>query len=427
MSETIDSAFEKCLDMLEAEGATIETCVTAYPQHAQELREMLTLAQTLKPLQQLTPDAAFKKNAGTRLVDKLPDRPVTFFGFIRRILHRQEQKPVRRLRMIKILITAMTLLSFAIGGVFAADTAGPGDMLYGLNRTVEQFRLSLLNNPEKITTYRLTLANTRLEEAKNKLSQGDLENALTAFEGYDSEIAALAELVAASKGPQGEALMALLEEALSNHQVILTDLLEKVPEQAQAAIYQALQVSISMLDIPPFDPPFDPPGEPPFDPPDAPPVDPPDGPPVDPPDGPPFDPPGEPPFDPPDAPPFDPPDGPPFDPPNGPPFDPPGEPPFDPPDGPPFDPPGEPPFDPPDAPPVDPPNGPPVDPPDGPPFDPPGEPPIDPPNGPPVDPPDGPPVDPPDSPPVDPPDGPPVDPPDAPPIDPPDGPPVNKP
>lgn len=320
MPETIENAFEDSLKRIEEGKESIEECLMRYPQFKAELREMLSLALSLKSLGHSSPSKSFSQNAGVRLVSKLSDQQVTLWGFIRRIGYSHNPINNRRLKMAQILLTMVMVLSLVTGGVSAADNASPGDLLYGLDRSIEQIQLILTNNPDIIAEYRLEFAAERLQEAKDRLDDDDLDNALAAFEAYDNEISELAKLIADTEGIQQEALIAMLSEALSIHQEILTELLDGLPDEAQEAVQKALDVSMpafeifieSSNDLPsglpenlPLEVPEEAPMEPPLDPMDAPPIETPIELPIDPTEAPPVVDPIESPIDPTEAPPVE--------------------------------------------------------------------------------------------------------------------------
>jgi hypothetical protein len=318
----------------------------------------------------------------------------------------QSKLTLRRNRMLA-LIAAMLLIVSAIGGTtYAVDQAAPGDRLYGLDLAVEKLQLDLATNPQSKAELNLAFAQERLEEARGRLEEGDVENMETALDEYGATIAALAQLVGSAEGADPEALADLLLAAFAIHVTRLEALREELPEQAQAGIERALEASQNgratalealgrrgqpansgrpELEELPAELPVDIPADPPVDVPAGPPADVPAGPPVDVPAGPPADVPAGPPADVPAGPPAKLPAGPPVDVPVGPPADVPVGPPDELPPAPPVDVPVAPPADMPPAPPADIPAEPPVvspdDPPSGPPETTPVPPPVQPPGG----------------------------------------------
>ncbi|MFQ5873641.1 MAG: DUF5667 domain-containing protein [Dehalococcoidia bacterium] len=149
-----------------------------------------------------------------------------------------------RFGMVARVLAVVLLLTGATTGVaYASDGAGPGDALYGVDTAIEQARLRLANNPSAQAELHLQFAAERIEEAAQKASRGDNENAQAALSAYGAEIASAAQLVAAARGPDSETLAGLLDAALSVHETQLGSLLATVPEQAQEAVQGAIDAS----------------------------------------------------------------------------------------------------------------------------------------------------------------------------------------
>lgn len=207
--------------------------------------------------------------------------------------------------MAQFFVTLILLISLATGGVYAADGAGPGDWLYGLAREIDQVRLILESDPEVKASTRLGFAADRLNEAKNEIENGDIDNALIAFKAYDHMIDQYAQMLVNEDGLERDKLKDLLTEALNIHQEVLANVWEMVPDEAKEAIENALGASLPMIEDLPVGPPDDiVPGQPVEDPP-GPPADVPSGPPVDGPPGKPENIPPNPPVDVPPAPPVE--------------------------------------------------------------------------------------------------------------------------
>jgi len=256
MKIRIEEALADCLDALKNGERTPEECLSCYPQYRNELAELLTLAVPLKEAGDLQPRAEFVNQAGQRLLDKLPDQPVTFRRPSRRIGQKRASILRRRFGMTQIILAAALALMTATGGVaYAADSAEPGDFLYDVDLAVEQLRLNLTVNTQAEVQLRLQLATERLEEAQNRFAQGDPENGMEALSRYGDEISTIAQTVGEAGGADREALLALWETAHAVHLEVLTGLLDKVPENALPAIERALEKSNLLPEGAPAGPP----------------------------------------------------------------------------------------------------------------------------------------------------------------------------
>ena len=72
--------------------------------------------------------------------------------------------------MFAILAAVVLAMGVGFGGVaIAADNAGPGDPLYGLDQAIEEVKLQLTSDDEAEAELRLKFAHERLEEAVGEL------------------------------------------------------------------------------------------------------------------------------------------------------------------------------------------------------------------------------------------------------------------
>ena len=254
--EKISRAFDDCHQMIDKENAQLEDCLIKHPQHKHELTMLLDLTNVLKTLKNVNPSERFSKNAVERITQALVDRPVTFCEVVRFIFTKKPYRSKRKFSMAQVLVTFILLIALATGGVFAADAAQPGDVLYGFDRAFDQVKVMFISDPEIVVSTRLTYAAERLEEAKNKIEYGELDKALIAFEAYDHEIDQIARLVANADGLYYDNLAALLSEAFYIHKETLEHVFTLVPDEAREAILNAIHVSLQNVVLP-LNPPTD--------------------------------------------------------------------------------------------------------------------------------------------------------------------------
>jgi hypothetical protein len=263
--KNISIAFDHCLQMIEKHNMEKGDCLKLYPQYTQELKELLNLTNAINDLKYLNPSENFCKNAQERITQALVDRPVTFGEYIRLMLRRKPYQSIIRFSITQLIVTLILLISLLIGGVHAADAAGPGDLLYGLDRTIDQVRLILVLDSEIKASTRLEYAAARIQEAKNEIENGELDNAIIAFKAYDHEIDKYTQMLFdKEEGTDRDKLETMLTEALNNHQSVLLIILEKVPPEAKVAIQNAMTASLAFFEIP-LGPPFEITPGPPFE------------------------------------------------------------------------------------------------------------------------------------------------------------------
>ncbi|HXV41807.1 MAG TPA: hypothetical protein VEC96_01985 [Anaerolineae bacterium] len=186
----LEQALEDCLARL-ASGEAIEACLARYPEHAAELRRLLATAGKLENGRVALPAAAFKTRARAQLLAHMQAQP------------RQPQAKPRvawRPRRFGLVFgrafnfasgAAAVLLLFLATGTVLAQTALPGDALYGWKVTSEQVWRAVHLNPLNAD---LLVAARRAQELINvagnpqaePLARQGYQQSLTTLTGYTS-------------------------------------------------------------------------------------------------------------------------------------------------------------------------------------------------------------------------------------------------
>jgi hypothetical protein len=238
----LTEALAHCLKALETHQMSMKECLEKYPQHRKELSPLLEKIDFVRSIPLEKPRTEFRKKGHQALLNAIKDSQLETLadrlrGMVQGLTFRRQRKfkPV-------VVIVAATLAFFVVtGGVaYASDDAAPGDLLYGLDRALEQVRLNLAADAEAAIALRLGFAEERLEEFEDRIAADDTDDAQAALESYGSEISALAELVAGPDGVDEIAKTELINAALTVHSDVLLRVLERVPEQAQEAIQKAI-------------------------------------------------------------------------------------------------------------------------------------------------------------------------------------------
>lgn len=247
---SIEDAFAACLDPFRQGELSLQQCLDRFPQHRDELEELLSKFSVILSNPIVTPRLAFQRTGYQQVMSRLVD-PKTVVS--KQIKDRRNvfSKPVSKLRfrLANLIIAFIVAFAALSGGVaYASNAAGPGDLLFSLDQTIEQVRLDLARDAESAANLHLGFAAERLEESQNKLEQGDIENAEAAIQAYNNEIASLAQLVDDAGDDDQEALMALLDSAREKHLTKLAEVAAKVPPQAQASIQRVIDRTSALFD-----------------------------------------------------------------------------------------------------------------------------------------------------------------------------------
>lgn len=241
----IEDVLAICLDLIKKDKWTIQDCLERLPHHKNELELLLKKYVSINKYPTHSPRRDFKKNGYKQLVGKLSaSQSEVSQNPIHNIKSVFSRKIKWSLSFIQIIIITLIALTAVTGGVvYASDEAEPGDLLYGLDRAVEQLGLALTTNPESSAQIHLELAVERLEETHGRLLENDLENVEIALSSFEDEISLLTQIIDELGDADQEAFAESANNALTVKQEILSDLLDKVPQQAQAAIRKAITAS----------------------------------------------------------------------------------------------------------------------------------------------------------------------------------------
>jgi hypothetical protein len=165
MDERLEAALEDCRQRL-ARGESIEQCLTAYPNHREQLRELLPLFAPLKALAP-APDPAAAHAARRR-----------FHGYVlaeqrRWAAEHQTPAPLRWLRRVAIPLAAVIALGGSGAGLVTASAdALPGSPLFPIQQAKEQVVQRLARTPEQQVAYQVELAMRRLQQVQRAEATG---------------------------------------------------------------------------------------------------------------------------------------------------------------------------------------------------------------------------------------------------------------
>lgn len=144
---------------------------------------------------------------------------------------------------LTIILVLVMCFSLFVGGAQAADKTRPGDFLYPVDQALESAQLMVTINNQARLQLLLSFADERLEEADEGFAADDLSSAELALEGYEREMNSINSLLEDEQIEFSDELLVQVEETQRNNTIVLTNLLEKVPESAQEAIQHAIEVS----------------------------------------------------------------------------------------------------------------------------------------------------------------------------------------
>ena len=154
-----NTILDECLDRILFMGETPEQCLASYPQYADELKSLLEAAVMTSQVNQLEPDADFKRKARGEFLSVVreaePRKKPSFFSI--------EWLSLRR--GLVTGVAAVLIVLIALGGTAAASlNSMPNNFLYPVKRATEQVQLAFtFTSIGKAEAY-ARLANTRVNE-----------------------------------------------------------------------------------------------------------------------------------------------------------------------------------------------------------------------------------------------------------------------
>ncbi len=205
----------ECSDLILA-GASIETCLDRYPEHAVELRPMLSMlvrVRELRPVPARSAAAAAQSRAlfmtaAVRLSDERNRSPLTvkarlaawWSSFIALFTQPAQGWGLPRsvpMGLIATVIIVILIGTLITGGVTVSANALPGDILYLLKTSAERVQLLITSDPLQRSILQQEFAERRIDEAQVVAQQGrrvaslPLDGAIEALNGENWTVSGL--------------------------------------------------------------------------------------------------------------------------------------------------------------------------------------------------------------------------------------------
>ncbi len=174
MDKGTQKVIDKC-HILIKKGYNIDYCLERFKDCQQEIKDYFTAAESLNTLRRIHPGKKFSENSLDLIISRTERRER-----IARAKQGHSTTPVRRLilrpAMIFLLIFMLTVFSFS-GTLFASQKSIPGEALYPLKRSFENFRLNIY--PENLKdSLHLQFLNNRITEADTLLEEENSNDAI---------------------------------------------------------------------------------------------------------------------------------------------------------------------------------------------------------------------------------------------------------
>ncbi len=251
---TPEDQLEYCLQEVAAGRKTVAECTALFPE-TPGLELQLGAAQALRnwPPPELDPQAShiLEQRLQERLQHRARSaRPANWLGRLHSGRLISTLPRPRRLALAAGLAATLVVLLLTGGGVvYGAGSALPGDSLYPVKTTVEVMRLMLAPSEAEAAALRLEFADRRLEEVDALLKAGRAASVPQALEQYAAEVEAASTVLAhAPASAPDQQVRSQADMELKGHLLRLSELSQRVPPQAQAALDRAQKVSSHALE-----------------------------------------------------------------------------------------------------------------------------------------------------------------------------------
>jgi len=181
MKQRFEEILAECLEAVTTGQRTVEDCLALYPRWRDRLEPLLRLGYRLGQAPLPEPDSAFREAARERFLAAAQARPVIArrprrFLPALPVLSRWSWRPAPApgWRRVAATMAAAFVIGFVGFSSFVVASAGgslPGDWRYPVKRLTERTRLTFTFGEDARRDYRISLAEERLHEVQEMVSQ----------------------------------------------------------------------------------------------------------------------------------------------------------------------------------------------------------------------------------------------------------------
>jgi len=161
------------------------------------------------------------------------------------LLYKEAQSAAMKKLLVALLLPILFVAVAPVSTSAQTNTGPtPGTFWYGIATTFENVNLFFTFNSEKKAEKALGYAERRLAQAKTAAESENSKAVETALADYEAKIALASESSRKIRdNERAEKLFTSIADNTSKHQETLSEILERVPEEARAAISRAIEAS----------------------------------------------------------------------------------------------------------------------------------------------------------------------------------------
>lgn len=202
-----NSILDDCLERI-ISGEAVESCLSDYPDNADELEPLLRTALVTKEASAVLPDPEFRERASLQFQSAIrelePIKSRGFFGWQR--------------QWVTAVAVIVVLLIVGSGTVIAAGNSMPDDPLYQVKLATETVRIALTQSDLDKAELYVKLTDERVTEIIEMADKGNLEQVEQTAMRLNTQLVAIASLTA----PEGEESVSTAMQPANGESLILS-------------------------------------------------------------------------------------------------------------------------------------------------------------------------------------------------------------
>jgi len=244
MNPQFEDTLAECLEAITQGQRTVDQCLALYPQWARRLEPLLRVAVALGEAYVAEPSPAHEPEARERFLAAARARQALALGPRRPLLAipwpPRLPGPALRPALAALALVVLVFVSFSSFTLATAGDALPGDWRYPVKRLTERARLTFVFGEDARRSFRIGLAEERLQEVEGLVSRGKGISEPVLRELADNTGSLVEQLDPASL-PQDQ--IERIGELTAKQQEVLDQVEPLVEEEAVDELEEALVVS----------------------------------------------------------------------------------------------------------------------------------------------------------------------------------------
>ena len=247
MSKKMEDILSECIEAVKVGASDIDGCLNRYPSLREELEPLLKIAASIQRPPDIGPSREFKVRARASLMEHIhAEGTVTKPWPVGPVVGAKRMAYAVRLKAATVALAVVASVCGLGGGLaYASQDSLPGDNLYPVKLTTEQFRRVLTTDDVGEVELELAFADTRVGEMAAVAHEG-YERLGIAVDEYGENIAlALKNAENIGDAPKLANALEILALATSDHIKMLDLIKDVVTKEAGYGIQQATEIAFT--------------------------------------------------------------------------------------------------------------------------------------------------------------------------------------